>query len=314
MVRHGRWTILAGLVVCLGPVGCAQVPVLPGAGHTPTEEMTQAPGKELPADAAARVCLATAQSLERGGKVHEATLLYERARQKDPRLHHVCRRLAVLYDRQGNFVRAQQEYEQALRLTPDDADLLNDLGYSHYSRGNWEEAEKYLRKSVDKNPKHERAWMNLGLALGQQERYADSVDAFTRVVGPARAQCNLAFILTTRGKQEEARGAYREALRLDPELKLAEAALAKLERAPMPETVSRTSKAERTAVGKRVPPEASEPIHVDPDQQVLESATQLAPVEGLLSSPGGQESANASRGERTAAAEPVVVGTWREAR
>ena len=69
------------------------------------------------------------------------------------------RRLAVLYDRQGNGERALAEYQLALQSGPVDAALLNDFGYFCYERGQLAEAEKYLRQAVQKNPAYRRAWL-----------------------------------------------------------------------------------------------------------------------------------------------------------
>src|SRR6185369_9509476 len=109
------------------------------------------------------------------------------------------------------------------------ADLLNDLGYCYYSRGKWTDAETTLRKAVTANPQHQRAWVNLGMTLAQMERYQESFEAFTHAVPAAQAHCNLAFILTTQGKRDDAKQAYRLALNFDPGLTLARAALQKLE-------------------------------------------------------------------------------------
>jgi tetratricopeptide (TPR) repeat protein len=135
----------------------------------------------------------------------------------------------VLYDRLGNATRAVPEFERAVKEHPRDADLLNDLGYHHYNLGRWAEAEKTLRQAVEINPKHTCAWTNLGMTLAQQGRTRESLEAFGHCVGPAEAQCNLGFLLTTQGKREEAKSAYHEALRLEPGLQLAKSALAKLE-------------------------------------------------------------------------------------
>jgi Tfp pilus assembly protein PilF len=213
--------------------GCQVLPTVSPGPTPPAESTAQAvkAGLELPPAEAGQVCLGLAQSLRERGHDTDAIIMYERARQYNPKLTHVSRTLAVLYDRQGNYERAQAEYQQALRHQPDDADLHNDLGYCHYNRGKWAEAEKHLSRAVALKPDHARAWINLGMVLGQQGRYEESLEAFARVVSPAQAQCNLAFLLTTQGKRAEARVAYRQALELDPELRLARAALAKLEQA-----------------------------------------------------------------------------------
>ncbi len=141
-----------------------------------------------------------------------------------------------------------EEYKLLLSKSPRDADLLNDIGYCYYNQGKWSEAEKFLRQALAVNAKHARAWINLGMALAQDHRYQESLEAFTKVVNPAQAQCNLAFIWLTQGKREEAVAAYRQALAMEPNLGVARAALERLERpgvpaapAPMPEHVTRNN-------------------------------------------------------------------------
>jgi tetratricopeptide (TPR) repeat protein len=212
--------------------GCQAFP-LPKLPQPETPPVAAAPKKaELDPTETAKICQATGELLEKDGKNAEAIAMYERARQMDPKMQWLCRRLAVLHDELGEFTQAQREYDQALLLYPKNAALLNDLGYSYYCRGRWVEAEEKLREAVALNAKMERAWINLGMALGEQGRYAESLEAFGKAVPPGQAQCNLAFILTTQGKLDQAKRAYAEALTQDPDLRLARNALAKLASAP----------------------------------------------------------------------------------
>jgi Tfp pilus assembly protein PilF len=240
MARRDAWPVLVGLLALCGPFGCQTLPtplegmtspVLVAAAASPAVESKH----ELPPDEAGRVCLATAEAEAKGGHYPEAVSLYEKACQGNPHLRpQVTRRLATLYGLQGNLAQAQEAYLQALQAAPKDADLLNDLGYTYYSRGDWAEAEKTLRQALSVNPQHQRAWINLGLSLGQQQRYEESLEAFSKAVGPGQAQCNLAFVYSTQGKRDEARVAYRKALDLDGSLTLAQAALEKLEKPAAP--------------------------------------------------------------------------------
>src|SRR5262249_20656853 len=117
-----------------------------------------------------------------------------------------------------------------LRENPRDADVLASLGYFYYARGQWTEAEENLRHALTINPKHQRAWVNLGLTMGEQGHYAQSLEAFRKAVSEAEAHSNLAFVLTTQGKRQEAKEEYRRALELEPNLMIARRALDKLER------------------------------------------------------------------------------------
>jgi len=233
--RYGH-VLISMLILAAG--GCRMLVPLRERHIAPTAELVPIadgeaeppPAPELPPKEAARACIACAEELEKHGKEVEAIIFYERARQHDPKCR-VSRRLAVLYDRQGDFQKAQEEYRKALKQTPHDPDLLNDMGYGYYSRGRWAEAEKYLRQALAIKPDHPYAIINLGLCVGEQGRYDEALELFSKVGTPAQARCNLAFVLMTQHKWVEAKRAYQEALRLDPDIPLARAALAKLEKA-----------------------------------------------------------------------------------
>jgi tetratricopeptide (TPR) repeat protein len=197
----------------IGPEAAAQAP----------------PPPELPAAEAARLAFRTAQEFEKNGRIPEAIQFYEKARSHDPALRlQAARRLAVLYDLTGDFPKADAEYALLLQTYPKDADLLNDLGYSHYCRGQWSTSEHYLTQAVQLQPQHKKAWINLGLARAQQGKVEESLHAFQQAVSPAQAHCNLAFVLAAQGQREQALQHYRTALQLDPSLRLAQAALARL--------------------------------------------------------------------------------------
>jgi len=207
----------------------------PALGGSPgTEE------KELPPSKSAKLCLKLAADLEQSGHDLEAAAEYEKARQYDPKLR-ISRRLGLVYERLGEYRRAQTEYEQALKENPKNAVMLNDLGYLYYSRGKWDDAEKALRDALAVNPKYDRAWINLGMTLGQKGDYPASLEAFRHAVSEAEVHSNLGFVLMTQGKRPEAKQAYRAALAREPDLIVARAALAKLENPTLPAAGSAAS-------------------------------------------------------------------------
>lgn len=195
----------------------------------PASKGAKAP-TELPPKEAAKACLATAEQLQQQGCDREATLLFERARQLDPKQTRICRNLAMLYDRQGEFAKALVEYEKALKLAPKDAELLNDVGYLHYQKSEWSEAESWFRKALAADANLERAQVNLAMTLGQQGRYRECFEAFEKVVGPAAAHSNVGVILARHQRRAEAANAFQQALALQPDLQQAHTFLAFLHR------------------------------------------------------------------------------------
>lgn len=197
-----------------------------------TQSTPAEPPKELSSSDAGRVCRATAEQMASHGKEQEAIEQYERARKFDPHHKGVARRLAVLYDRQGNNEKAAAEYAAAMKESPRDADLWNDYGYFHYTRSRPEQAEDALRKALKLDSLNKRAWMNLGLALGEQGKHDEALRAFEHAVSPAAAKNNLAVILARSGETDRARELFQQAAAEDPSLQPPRPLLAHLDREP----------------------------------------------------------------------------------
>lgn len=302
-----RSVAVAAIVVVLTQAGCVHLPAslstpLPasfvGRGEKnprkDRSEKTQARTlRELPDVEAAAACVVAADMLEKSGRDPEAAVLCERARKLDPKCEpEMTRRLATLYGRLGQFDRAKSEFNRALARTPNDPDLLNDLGYFYYSRGLWTEAEGTLRKAVAQDSAHERAWINLGMALGQQGRYPESLEAFKTAVSTGKAYCNLGFIFAVQGKRDDARNAYRLALLHESDLQLAATALDKLNAA-----------ADRPA---SPPPETSAKQPPAPAPSRPTSAEQESPREPLDREPLNREPLDAPIELSSDAATPVL--------
>lgn len=223
-----------GLALACTQVGCFSA--LNEFGLTPDAPLESSEkNKEtsLPEREQADVCAAVGADLQKAGHFADAIVQFEQARKLNPRkFKHLSRRLAVLYDRVGDERKALEEFAEAVKRNPKDADLLNDLGYCHYNRARWTEAEKYFRQAIAIQSKHQRATINLGLTLAQQGNRDEAMKVFETVLRPAEAKANFAFVLATQGKREEAKEMYQAALQLEPGLTMAHQALASLEKGP----------------------------------------------------------------------------------
>jgi Flp pilus assembly protein TadD len=213
--------------------------------------------KTPPVDAAvlathqARLMERAGESAERQGNVEEAIRLYEQARTlnpENPEMDQLSRRLAMLYDQQGDDVRAQSAYEQAIAQTPDNADLQNDAGMYYLRRSRNADAEVRFRRALELYPEHARARNNLAISLAMQGRLPESFDAFSEVSGPAAAYSNLGVILMRQGKPDLARHHFQLALAHDRSSIHATTLLAQLDR-ERPATVASPSDSPVQQVG-----------------------------------------------------------------
>jgi Flp pilus assembly protein TadD len=139
------------------------------------------------------------------------------------------RRMAQAMDRQGRFSQAEVHYRTALRLSPNDAHVWNDAGYSYYLQRKWTDAERALKTAAKLSPQDQKIQTNLGLTLAAMGKTDAALEALTKAGGPAAAHANLGYLLASMGKNDAARNHYQTALQLQPQLEAARYALAKLE-------------------------------------------------------------------------------------
>jgi Tfp pilus assembly protein PilF len=220
---------LLPVAFCLLTAGCMGPPKVE-SGASPAEPAADT--TELPPAQTVRLCLTTARLLDKNNDVVGAIMQYERVLKHDPQNSEAARRLAVLYDRCSppDFAKADYYYRASAKQHPHDADLFNDWGYSLYMRNRWQEAEQKLRQALEFDPNNNRARCNLGLALGQQERYQEAYETF-RATGASEAEAhsNLAFVYWTKGKLGEARRECQIARQLNPSCRQTQLMLAKLD-------------------------------------------------------------------------------------
>lgn len=109
--------------------------------------------------------------------------------------------LGTLLRRVGRYNDAMHAYQVAISLAPDNFEFQLNAAVLEYLRGNHEAAIAILRRILEKNPDYVEAWINLGTVLVQS------------------------------GNPEEARRAWEQALRYDPENQMVLTNLEKLAQA-----------------------------------------------------------------------------------
>ena len=70
----------------------------------------------------------------------------------------------VVADYRNDWAIADQSYDRALALSPDRAEVLNNLGWSQLARGRWEDALANFERAATIDPKSARIAANLELA------------------------------------------------------------------------------------------------------------------------------------------------------
>jgi tetratricopeptide (TPR) repeat protein len=115
---------------------------------------------------------------------------------------------------------AAEQFAEAVRIRPDEAEYLYSLGVALLVLGRDDEAAGRFREAVRHSPNHTSAWYNLGVVALRQGQPEAAVRCFRQVLalqpGSADALAGLGLALARAGKWEEAERALKAALRINP--------------------------------------------------------------------------------------------------
>ncbi|HEV8431338.1 MAG TPA: tetratricopeptide repeat protein [Pyrinomonadaceae bacterium] len=149
------------------------------------------------------------------GRYNEAISELSMAASIDPKLTEAHNLLGVAYDKKGFADRAKESFERAVKME-EDADTLNNLGFSLYQNGNYRAAVDRLKRAAKLAPTDERILNNLGLAYCRLGKIDEAYKAFARATGPLTGNLNTAKMLERFGREDDAIRYYEAARTIDP--------------------------------------------------------------------------------------------------
>ena len=140
---------------------------------------------------------------------------------------------AVAYEKLGRWSEAEADLEAALKLRPDEPELLNYLGYSWIDRGvRLKEAMAMVEKAVAANPRSGAMVDSLGWAyfkLGDYPRAVEKLEAAVELdAGDPEVNDHLGDAYWKAGRKDEALFQWRRVLTLNPDPQIRAAAEMKL--------------------------------------------------------------------------------------
>lgn len=128
--------------------------------------------------------------------------------------------LAICHEKAGHLAEALGDYEQALKCSPEDANIAHDLGRLAHHLGHLEIAEKLILKFLTAEPGHIEGTNNLACVLRDQKRYGEAITLLRDQlsIDPAEPSLwnTLGTVLTDQGQIAPSLTFFDEALRLDP--------------------------------------------------------------------------------------------------
>src|ERR1041385_8330247 len=159
--------------------------------------------------------LAAGREFLLAGRLNQAITELTTAVSLDPKLTEAHNLLGVAYDKKGFGDRAKESFERAVKIE-EDADTLNNLGFSLYQNGNYRAAVDRLKRAAKLAPADERILNNLGLAYCRLGKVEEAHKAFTRATGQLNGNLNMAKMLERFAREDDAIRYYEAARQIDP--------------------------------------------------------------------------------------------------
>jgi len=169
-----------------------------------------------------------AQLQERDGQAVEAKQTYSELLEAEPDNAVYNHRYGIVLCQLGEYEEGIEFLRIADAASPNDVDILNDLGFACMVSGKNEAAVSVLETALEAHPRNERATNNLAMAHGYLGEFGEAFSLFQQIMTEAEAMSNLGYVAIQTGRKEFAVEFYSRALDLNPELDAAKEALVQL--------------------------------------------------------------------------------------
>jgi tetratricopeptide (TPR) repeat protein len=164
------------------------------------------------------------------GKFSEAVVEYRNAIQIDESFAEARVKLALTYERLGDYRKAFAERIRAADLLPQDVDLQLSVGSYLLAAGRFDDARSRAQNVLKLDGQNVRAQILLGNSLAGLREFDQAIAEIERAIqlDPARAATyvNLGMLESSQGQRDAAEAALKKAVTIDPKWIPAQLALA----------------------------------------------------------------------------------------
>ena len=126
----------------------------------------------------------------------------------------------ALFDK-SQTAEAIGQYQEAIRLKPDDVDAHMDLGVALFKQGQTDEAINQYQEAIRLKPNYAEPHYNLGVTFLENGRTDEAIRQFQEAIhlkpDDPKVHINLGVALLNQGQTDEAISQYQEAIRLKPD-------------------------------------------------------------------------------------------------
>ena len=210
-VRSYLLVITAATLLC-APLACQQPTRTAGApGELP---LGQPVAVQPRIDAA--TLYAHGNLLERQGNLEGALTQYTRALAANPNFIAARNRQGIVLNKLGRHPDATVAFQAAVSSGPAQAYLYNNLGFSLYLEGKYQEARGVLEKTLELRPDFARAHMNYALVLAKLGDLDAALGELRHAGSDVEVCYNFALLQAEAGRYGDAAHSLERALTLDP--------------------------------------------------------------------------------------------------
>jgi len=171
---------------------------------------------------------AAGQLAESQGAPVGAVEQYREALKIDPKHQPSLYRLGMIYTQQKAYPQAIETWRRYLTVTNNSPNAYSNLGFCYELAGKPAEAEATYKAGIARDPKSQPCRVNYGLMLARTGRVPEARVQLETVLKPAEAAYNIASVMETMGRKDQAREEYGRALKLDPNFQQAQVRLSAL--------------------------------------------------------------------------------------
>ena len=159
--------------------------------------------------------------LKQTGRVLESLAPSQKAVELSPQDAEIHNNLATTLNELKQLEKAEASFRQAIALKPNYVEAHNNLGGTLLELGELDKAEGHFRKAINLRPDYAEAHNSLGLTLKELGRLEEAEASYKNAISLkpdyAKAYNNLGVILAELGRLEEAEVSYKKAISLKPD-------------------------------------------------------------------------------------------------
>ena len=153
------------------------------------------------------------------GEYDKAIEAYQQAIKLNPKSESAYNNMGLSYSIKGEYDKAIEAFQQAIKLNPKDDSAYCYMGLSYGGKGKYDKAIETLQEAIKLNPKHDSAYYYMGLSYDNKGEYDKAIEAFQQAIklNPKydSAYHNMGYSYIGKSDYDRAIEAFKKAIEID---------------------------------------------------------------------------------------------------